>query len=231
MSPKNSDVSVMPRERIQSSNLDKSTPPGQAYVDTFPIYDITPNLPLFDSTKWRFRVWGAVENPVEWTWDELMQLSAIEVVADFHCVTKWSKKALVWEGVPTREIVKLVHPEPDVVQVMAHCSEGYTTNVPLEYLSMEDSLLAFSLNGEPLTPEHGAPLRLLVPQLYAWKSAKYLQGLEFQAEWEPGFWERRGYHLIGDPWEEQRYWEPVDRVRQWWRKIRVTKVERADKGK
>jgi len=95
MSPKNSDVSVTPRERIQSSNLDKSTPPGQAYVDTFPISDITPNLPLFDSTKWRFRVWGAVENPVEWAWDELMQLSVIEVVADFHCVTKWSKKALV----------------------------------------------------------------------------------------------------------------------------------------
>ncbi len=110
---------------------------------------------------------------------------------------------------------------------MAHCLEGYTTNVPLEYLLLEDSLLAYQLEGAPLTPEHGAPLRLLVPQLYAWKSAKYLSGLEFQTDWHGGFWEKRGYHLVGDPWEEQRYSEPIERVREWWRKVRVTKVERA----
>ncbi len=166
--------------------------------------------------------------PMELSWDELMELPVIEVTADFHCVTGWSKRSLTWTGVPAGHIVNLAEPEPDVVQVMAHCMEGYTTNVPLEYLREDDSLLAFKMNGEPLTPEHGAPLRLLVPQLYAWKSAKYLNGLEFQTDWTSGFWEKRGYHLIGDPWEEQRYWEPVDRVREWWRRVRVTKVERPD---
>ncbi len=154
-------------------------------------------------------------------------MPCVEVAADFHCVTGWSKRALSWEGVPTRHVVDLVRPKPSVIQVMAHCMEGYTTNVPLEYLQLEDTLLASRMNGKPLTPEHGAPLRLLVPQLYAWKSAKYLNGLEFQNEWEAGFWEKRGYHLIGDPWEEQRYSEPVERVREWWRKVRVTKVERS----
>jgi DMSO/TMAO reductase YedYZ molybdopterin-dependent catalytic subunit len=216
----------MAGQKIESANLKRPSPPGQTYVDTFPIYDITPRRPTFDASKWRFRVWGAVENRLEMTWEELMSLPAVEVVADFHCVTKWSKKALTWEGIPTREILKLVGPAKDVVQVMAHCMEGYTTNVPVEYFAMEDSLLAFKMNGEPLTPEHGAPLRLVVPQLYAWKSAKYLEGLEFQKDWKPGFWEERGYHLIGDPWEEQRYWEPIERVREWWRKVRVTKVER-----
>lgn len=216
----------MANERIQSANLQRPSPPGQTYVDTFPIYDITSRRPVFNSSEWRFQVWGAVENPADWTWDQLMRLPIIEVVADFHCVTKWSKKALVWEGIPTREILGVVEPKTDVVQVMAHCSEGYTTNVPLEYFAMEDALLAFRLNGEPLTPEHGAPLRLVVPHLYAWKSAKYLKGLEFQTELGAGFWEERGYHLVGDPWEEQRYWEPIERVRKWWRRVRVTKAER-----
>lgn len=183
---------------------EKPTAPGQYYVDDFPVYDITPDRPGFDPAAWRFRVWGAVENEVEWSWDEVIQLPTVEVVTDFHCVTRWSKKALVWEGIPTQRIVEFADPDPNVVQVMAHCAEGYTTNIPLEYMSMEDSLLALSFNGEPLTPEHGAPLRLLVPQLYAYKSAKYLQGLEFQTEWEPGYWENKGYHLIGDPWKEQR---------------------------
>lgn len=201
-------------------------PPGQVYVDTFPVYDITPHRPVFDPATWRFRVWGAVECPVEWTWDDLLRLPTVEVVADFHCVTRWSKKALVWEGIPVRALLERVRPRSDVVQVMAHGMEGYTTNVPLTYLDQEDSLLAFRLNGAPLTPEHGAPLRLVVPQLYAWKSAKYLWGLEFQTDWTPGFWERRGYHLVGDPWAEQRYWEPIERVREWWRRVRVSRVER-----
>ncbi len=216
----------MTRQSIQSPNLLKPHPPGQKYVKNFPIYDITPIRPRFNRSEWRFRVGGAVENAIEFSWDELMELPKIDVTADFHCVTGWSKEALMWTGIPTSHILDLAGPKSDVIQVMAHCMEGYTTNVPLEYLQLEDSLLAFRMNGQPLTPEHGAPLRLLVPQLYAWKSAKYLNGLEFQTEWKSGFWEERGYHLIGDPWEEQRYWESVDQVRKWWRKVRVTKVER-----
>lgn len=216
----------MSQTRIQSPNLQRPIPPGQVYVDTFPIYDITARRPVFDPATWRFRIWGAVEQPVQWTWDDLQQFPTVEVVADFHCVTRWSKRSLVWEGIPLGVILERVQPRPDVVQVMAYSMEGYTTNVPLTYLYQEDSLLAFRLNGEPLTPEHGAPLRLVVPQLYAWKSAKYLCGLEFQTDWTPGFWEQRGYHLVGDPWEEQRYWEPIERVRAWWRRVRVSRVER-----
>lgn len=212
--------------RIESTNLRKPEPPGQRYVNNFPIYDITPRRPAFDKQTWRFRSWGAVENPLNLTWDELMEFPTIEASADFHCVTGWSKKALNWKGIAAREIVDRTRPASNVVQVMAHGMEGYTTNVPFEYLLMEDSILAFEMDGKPLTPEHGSPLRLLVPQLYAWKSAKYLNGLEFQTAWKGGFWEERGYHLVGDPWEEQRYWESVERVREWWRKVRVTKVER-----
>lgn len=217
----------MAQESVRSPNLEQTLPPGQQYVKKFPIYDITPRRPASDPATYRFRAWGAVENEVEWTRDELLALPPVEVVADLHCVTRWSKQALRWEGVPTRLLLDRVRPREGMVQVMAHCLEGYTTNVPLAYLAHEDSLLAYRLEGKPLTPEHGAPLRLLVPQLYAWKSAKYLEGLEFQAAWEPGFWEKRGYHMVGDPWEEQRYWEPLDRVKAWWRKVRVTAVERA----
>nr|BCX00834.1 MAG: sulfite oxidase-like oxidoreductase [Bacteroidota bacterium] len=212
--------------RLESPNLRRPMPPGQRYIDTFPIYDITPQRPRFDPATYRFRIWGACEAPLELSWQELEALPRLEVVADFHCVTTWSKRALVWEGIPVRILLERVRPHPEAVQAMAHCLEGYTTNVPLSYLWEEDVLLADKLNGAPLSPEHGAPLRLVVPRLYAWKSAKYLCGLELQTDFLPGFWEERGYHLIGDPWEEQRYWEPLERVRTWWRRVRRVGVER-----
>lgn len=218
----------MALDRVESPTLRRDSPPGQRYVRNFPIYDITRRRPGFDAKTWRFRVWGAVGEPYELTWKELQALPHREVTADFHCVTGWSKKGLRWRGVPTRTIVERARPRPEAIQVMAHCMEGYTTNVPLESLHAEDSLLAFEMEGEPLRPEHGAPLRLLVPQLYAWKSAKYLEGLEVQTDWTPGFWEERGYHLVGDPWEEQRYWEPVEKVREWWKRVRVTEVAREE---
>lgn len=211
---------------LRRPNLERGPPPGQTYVKNFPIYDITPRRPRFDPSAWRFRAWGAVEQEVEWTWEEFRELPTVEVEADFHCVTKWSKRGLRWRGVPVREVLARVRPQEYAVQAMAHCMEGYTTNVPLAYLEAEDSLLATEMDGKALSPEHGAPVRLLVPQLYAWKSAKYLHGLEFQTEWTAGFWEKRGYHLVGDPWEEQRYAEPLERVKAWWRKVRVTQVER-----
>ncbi|MFQ5907839.1 MAG: sulfite oxidase-like oxidoreductase [Thermoplasmata archaeon] len=216
----------MASETIQSSNLSRGLPPGQKFVRNFPVYDITAARPPFDPQAWRLRTWGAIEEPLEWTWEELMEFPTVEVKADFHCVTKWSKKALRWRGVPTAMLVERVRPKAEAVQVMAHCLEGYTTNLPADYLGLEDSILAFEMEGKRLTPNHGAPLRLLVPQLYAWKSAKYVNGLEWQTGWLPGFWEQRGYHMIGDPWEEQRYWEPIEKVREWWRKVRIAKVER-----
>lgn len=216
----------MPEKRIKSSNLDRPWPPGQKVVDTFPIYDITMSRPKFNPDTYRLRVRGAVNQYFQLTWDEIVKLPSVEVEAHFHCVTKWSKERLVWKGIPTRYIVERAEPHQDVVQVMARGLEGYTTNIPFEYMLSEDSLLAYEMNGEPLAPEHGAPLRLLVPQLYAWKSAKYLTSLVFQTEWHPGFWEERGYHLIGDPWEEQRYTEPLEKVREWWRRVRFTEVKR-----
>jgi DMSO/TMAO reductase YedYZ molybdopterin-dependent catalytic subunit len=212
--------------RVQSPNLDKPWPPGQRTVDTFPVYDIHTPRPAFDPATFRLRVRGSVAHFFQLTWDELLALPAVEVEAHFHCVTTWSKERLVWTGVPARTIIERAQPQPGTVQVMARGLEGYTTNVPVAYLYEADTVLAYALGGAPLTPEHGAPLRLVVPQLYAWKSAKYLTSLVFQTEWHPGFWEERGYHLIGDPWAEQRYTEPLEKVRAWWRKVRITEVQR-----
>jgi DMSO/TMAO reductase YedYZ molybdopterin-dependent catalytic subunit len=184
----------------------KRIPPGQVITQKFPVYDIGPRA-VFNKEKWRFVISGEVKEERMLTWDELMSLPKVEVVADFHCVTKWSKQNMLWEGVSTRTIYELVEPNPDAKYLMIHCMEGYTTNVPLEDFLKEDSLFAYNLNGKPLEPEHGFPLRLVIPQLYAWKSAKYVNGIEFMLEDEPGFWELRGYHMYGDPWREQRFWE------------------------
>lgn len=184
----------------------KRIPPGQVVTQKFPVYDIGPR-PAFNKEKWRFVIGGEVKEKKTITWDEFMSLPKIEVLADFHCVTKWSKQNMLWEGVSTRTIYDLVDPNPEAKYLMAHCMEGYTTNVPVEDFLEEDSLFAYNLNGRPLEPEHGFPLRLIIPQLYAWKSAKYVNGIEFMIEDEPGFWELRGYHMYGDPWKEQRFWE------------------------
>ncbi len=181
-------------------------PPGQHWIQYPLVYDIVERVPDFDISRYRFKVWGEVENPIELTYDELLKLPSVELVADFHCVTRWSVKEIVWEGVPTQEIIKLVKPKPTARYVFVYCLEGYTTNMPLEYFAKEDSILAYKMFGEPLPKEHGWPLRLVVPQLYAWKSAKYVWGIEFMKEDKPGYWEQRGYHMLGDPWKEQRYW-------------------------
>ena len=210
---------------IESPTLEKPLPPGQHYTDKFPIYDIVDKVE-FDLESYRFEVSGEVERPISWSWEELLDFyreNGVVVRADFHCVTKWSKRALVWEGIPTTVLVERAGVKEGVVQAMVHCIEGYTTNVPLEYLLEEDSLLALKLNGEWLPPQHGAPLRLVVPQLYAWKSAKYVCKLVFEKEFRGGFWEERGYHLIGEPWEEQRYTEPFEKIKRWWREYRKIK--------
>jgi DMSO/TMAO reductase YedYZ molybdopterin-dependent catalytic subunit len=179
-------------------------PPGQAITHKFPVlsYGSTPYIDLKD---WRLKVWGLVAEPREFTWAEFMQFPRQRQVCDIHCVTRWSKLDTVWEGVPFREIVKLVRPDPAAQFVMEHAYGGYTTNMPLAELLDDDVLLTFKYDDKPLEPEHGGPVRMLVPQLYFWKSAKWLQGLEFMAEDRPGFWETYGYHMHGDPWTEERF--------------------------
>jgi DMSO/TMAO reductase YedYZ molybdopterin-dependent catalytic subunit len=179
-------------------------PPGQAITHKFPVltYGSTPHIDLKD---WRLKVGGLVAEPREFTWEEFMQLPRQRQVCDIHCVTRWSKLDTVWEGVPFREIAKLVKPKPEARFVMQHAFGDYTTNVPLEELLDDDVLLVFKYDDKPLEPEHGGPVRMLVPKLYFWKSAKWLQGLEFMAEDKPGFWETYGYHNHGDPWTEERF--------------------------
>ncbi len=181
-------------------------PPGQHWINYPLIYDIVERLPDFDISRYRFRVWGEVQQELELTYDEILSMPSVELIADFHCVTRWSVKEIQWEGVQTIEILKRVKPKEDANFVMVHCLEGYTTNLPLSYLWEEDSILAYKMYGEPIPKEHGYPLRLVVPKLYAWKSAKYVWGIEIRKKDRPGYWEERGYHMLGDPWKEQRFW-------------------------
>ncbi len=179
-------------------------PPGQRMTDKFPVLDLGIH-PRVDLSRYRLRVWGAVRNPKEWDWKAFCSLPMREVVRDFHCVTRWSRPQVRWRGVPTRYILEQVEPEGEYVLV--HSLDGYTTNLLREDLEREDVLLAIELDGAPLTVEHGAPVRLVVPHLYGWKSAKWVSGLEFLREQKLGYWEKRGYHWRGDPWKEERFAE------------------------
>jgi DMSO/TMAO reductase YedYZ molybdopterin-dependent catalytic subunit len=191
------------RRREHEAGRDR-LPPGQVLTYKFPVLSYGPN-PHIDLNSWRLKVGGLVEEPREFTWEEFMQLPRQRQVCDIHCVTRWSKLDTIWEGVPFREIVKLVRPKPEAKYVMEHSYGGYTTNVPLEELLDDDVLLAFKYDDKPLEPDHGGPMRMLVPKLYFWKSAKWLRGLEFLAGDQPGFWEMYGYHMHGDPWTEERF--------------------------
>lgn len=182
-------------------------PPGQHLVTSFPILHVGP-IPAFDPQTWRFKLLGLVQEEKTYTYESLTSGSVLPisaVTADFHCVTSWSKLDNVWEGVRVSDLLTQLTLHPRVSHVVAHCFHGYTTNVPLADLQQDNVLLAWRHNGAELTPEHGYPLRLVVPHLYAWKSAKWIRGLEFLAEDAPGYWEQRGYHRYGDPWREQRY--------------------------
>ncbi len=181
-------------------------PPGQRWISAPIVYDIVDEIPRWDMEQYRFRVFGLVENPLEFSYEEILKMPPVELIADFHCVTRWSVKEIKWEGVQTLHILSLAKPNPEAKYVMVDCLEGYTTNLPIEYLYEEDSILAYKMYGKPLPLRHGYPLRLVVPKLYAWKSAKYVWGIEILKEDAPGFWEQRGYNMRGDPWKEERYW-------------------------
>ncbi len=193
---------------------DKSLPPGQYLTDQFPILHHG-HIPAFNPATWQFRVWGAVQEPVTWSWDQVLALPRIKVRMDLHCVTKWSKNNTEWEGISVKMLVEkgLVNPKAEANYVMQHAAGGYTTNLPLSVILQENFLLATHFNGKPLTPEHGYPLRGVIgaipgakpmKDVYLWKGAKWIRGLEFMENDRLGFWEAYGYHNEGDIWLEQR---------------------------
>jgi len=199
--------SLFGRHRVPEGVDPARVPPGQTVTapDRWPVLTFGP-VPRTDTAAWNLRVFGLVEHELKLTYAELRALPAKDVVADVHCVTGWSRLGDTWTGVAIQEILQRCAPRPEATYVMAHCEFGYTTSVPLAVLDDEDVLLCYGWNGKDLTPEHGFPLRLLVPKKYFWKSAKWLRGLEFMPRNRLGFWEQRGYHDEADPWLEQRYW-------------------------
>jgi DMSO/TMAO reductase YedYZ molybdopterin-dependent catalytic subunit len=194
------------KRQAQELGIDPArVPPGQYLTERFPVLTVGPN-PKFDLATWDFGVFGEVETPITLTWDELMALPQRDVTTDIHCVTRWSKLDTTWRGVPVSEVLDRAGVKPSGTHVMAYSDGGYTTNIPLQSLYDDDVLLAHTYGGEPLEPAHGAPLRLLVPKRYFWKSAKFLRKLEVMNEDRMGFWELNGYHNDADPWQEQRHW-------------------------
>jgi DMSO/TMAO reductase YedYZ molybdopterin-dependent catalytic subunit len=179
-------------------------PPGQSLTLKWPVLHAG-NVPRFDPDRWNFRVAGLVDEPLRFSWDEFNRLPQGEVLADFHCVTRWSRFDNRWQGVPARELLDRARLRPDARFALIHAEQGFTANLPLEDLLRPTSIFALRHDGEPLTPEHGYPLRLIVPHLYAWKSVKWVRAVELLDEDAAGFWERNGYHMYGDPFKEQRY--------------------------
>jgi DMSO/TMAO reductase YedYZ molybdopterin-dependent catalytic subunit len=179
-------------------------PPGQSLTLKWPVLQYG-SVPRFDPERWDFRVYGLAETPIRWTWKEFNELPKIELVRDFHCVTRWSRFDNRWQGVAFREVLRRVKLKAGASYVLVHAEQGYTANIPLADLDRDDVLFATHHDGEPLSADHGYPLRLIVPHLYAWKSVKWVRGIEFLDYDAPGFWEQNGYHMYGDPWKEQRF--------------------------
>ena len=190
-----------------SDTLDPRLPPGQIVTRKWPVLHYG-TVPVVDPGRWRFRVRGAVERPFEIGWQELDALPKRETRCDIHCVTRWSRYDNVFGGVGVQDLLRRAGVRPEGRFALVHAEHGFTTNLPLEDLDRPENLLALTHDGEPLTPEHGGPVRLLVPHLYFWKSAKWVKGLEILEEDYPGFWEQNGYHMRGDPWSEERFGRP-----------------------
>jgi DMSO/TMAO reductase YedYZ molybdopterin-dependent catalytic subunit len=193
--------------------LAKRVPPGQTLTEKWPVltYGLTPR---FDPKRWTFRCFGLVEHELTLTWDDVRALPRVELTSDVHCVTRWSRLDNRWEGVHIRELVRRAQPKPEARFVMVHADPDYTTNLPLEDLVDDDVLLALKHDGRDLEPDHGGPVRLVVPKLYFWKSAKWVRALEFLDVNPPGFWEQNGYHMHADPWKDERYSDQETRAMQ-----------------
>lgn len=190
---------------VPEREANERTPPGQFLTSKFPVLTYGPTPEITNLETYTLKVWGDVEARVEFSWAELQAMETVSPTVDIHCVTRWSKLHTTWTGIPWRAFVPRVKPRATATHVMAHCVGGYTTNISLDILDDDDTLLAYAYEGEPLAPAHGYPLRLLVPKYYLWKSAKWLNGLEFMPQDRPGFWEAHGYHMRGDPWTEERF--------------------------
>ncbi len=191
--------------KVEEAGYDPNRlPPGQYLTEKWPVLHAG-TVPHTDLATWDFRVFGDVESPVTLSWEEFTALPSREITLDIHCVTRWSRFDTSFKGVHWSELAKLVQPKPSARYVVAHAEQDFTANVPLAALEDEEALLAYEADGEPLTPDHGWPLRLVIPKRYFWKSAKWLRGIELLDHDEPGFWERLGYHNEADYWKEERY--------------------------
>jgi DMSO/TMAO reductase YedYZ molybdopterin-dependent catalytic subunit len=200
------------RKEVEKRGYDPARlPPGQYLTDRFPVLHVgdVPNYAMTDTgdlPDWSLTIKGHVDNKLVLSWADVVARPAVEITTDIHCVTKWSKFDTVWRGCSLADLISEAGPAPTVTHVMFHCEFGYTTNVPLaDVMEPNIALLAYEFDGKPLTGEHGFPLRTLVPHLYLWKSAKWIRSIELMTADQPGFWERNGYHMYGDPFREQRF--------------------------
>ena len=182
-------------------------PPGQYFTDRFPVLHVG-DIPEYadDLSDWDLRVFGLVDRDLTISWEQLQAMPVVDLTYDIHCVTKWSKFDTSWAGVRVNDLLAEAGVQAGATHLVSHAEFGYTANVPLADATTDDALVAFRYEGEPLAPEHGYPVRLVIPHLYFWKSTKWLRGIELLADDRPGFWERNGYHNYGDPWREQRFW-------------------------
>jgi DMSO/TMAO reductase YedYZ molybdopterin-dependent catalytic subunit len=187
-----------------TGTYDQRVPPGQRLVTDFPVLHAG-RVEHIDPAAWSLSLSGLVDHPLTFDWNALQALPAVEQTCDIHCVTTWSKLDTRWRGVRVSDLAKDLRIKPAARHVVVHAAAGWTTNLPLGELLRDDVLVAYEYEGRPISADHGGPVRLVVPRLYFWKSAKWLTGIEFTAEERLGFWEVRGYHALGDPWLEQRY--------------------------
>ncbi|MCY8423890.1 sulfite oxidase-like oxidoreductase [Bacillus vallismortis] len=191
--------------KTKQSDQSGRVPPNQNVTTSFPVLH-TGNVPYYeDMAKWNLQIYGLVDHPMLLSFEDVKAFPQYESKNDIHCVTGWSRLDNVWQGVRARDLAEKAGVKEEAGYVILHAEEGWTTNLPLNDFLAETSLLAYAHNGEPLTPEHGFPLRGVFPHLYFWKSAKWLRGIQFTKENHPGFWEQNGYHMRGDPWQNQRF--------------------------
>jgi DMSO/TMAO reductase YedYZ molybdopterin-dependent catalytic subunit len=198
------DISSERRNREAQMRAAGRLPPGQSLTLKWPVLHAG-SVPRFDAATWDFRVFGLVDAPLRLSWQEFSSLPHAEVLADMHCVTRWSRFDNHWGGILATELMSRVKLQPEARHVMVDAEHGYTANLPLADFLRPTTIFALSHDGEPLPEEHGYPVRLVVPHLYAWKSVKWVRGIELLAREEPGFWEENGYNIYGDPFKEQRY--------------------------
>ena len=194
------------REQLAKKGIDDARlPPGQYLTERFPVLHVG-DVPTYAPGQWDLKIFGLVDKPFTINLDELKSMPAVTLLTDIHCVTKWSKFDTTWKGVRVRDLFERAGMQAGAAYIMGHAEHGYTANLPLGDVLLDESLVVYEYEGEEIEPIHGGPVRLLVPHLYFWKSPKWLRGLELRATDAPGFWEQNGYNMYGDPFLEQRFW-------------------------